>query len=99
MLLAILALIIGLALLVYSADQFIKGASATAAHSGIAPGNAVGSNISNIALITVQIRIGGFDSGFSGFTGMVSVQRKIESDRPACFRCHRRITAAGQTGR
>ena len=84
MLLAIVAILVGLALLVWSADRFVDGASATATHagmpplligmlvigfgtsapelsvsalaswqgnSGIALGNAWGSNITNIALI------------------------------------------------
>lgn len=84
MLLSIAAVIIGLALLVWSADRFVLGASATAADLGVSPmiiglviigfatsspemlvsgfaayqgnpglgiGNAIGSNIANIALI------------------------------------------------
>ncbi|MDZ7830037.1 MAG: calcium/sodium antiporter [Halofilum sp. (in: g-proteobacteria)] len=84
MLLSIAAVIVGLALLVWSADRFVLGASATAADLGVSPmiiglviigfatsspemlvagfaawqgnpglgiGNAVGSNIANIALI------------------------------------------------
>lgn len=84
MLLSVAAIIIGLALLVWSADRFVFGASATAADLGVSPlliglviigfatsspemlvatfaawqgnpglgiGNAVGSNIANIALI------------------------------------------------
>lgn len=37
MLLAVIALIVGLALLVWSADKFVDGASATAAHFGMPP--------------------------------------------------------------
>ncbi len=84
MLLAIAAIIFGLGLLIYSADRFVDGASATAQHLGMSPmligltvvafgtsapemlvsamaalegspglaiGNALGSNIANIALV------------------------------------------------
>ncbi|MCS5559382.1 MAG: calcium/sodium antiporter, partial [Oceanospirillaceae bacterium] len=84
MLLAIAAVIIGLGLLVWSADRFVDGAAATAGHLGMSPmligltivafgtsapemlvstmaalgnapglaiGNAIGSNIANIALV------------------------------------------------
>ena len=84
MLLAIAAVIIGLGLLIWSADRFVDGAAATAGHLGMSPmligltivafgtsapemlvstmaaldkapglaiGNAIGSNIANIALV------------------------------------------------
>jgi cation:H+ antiporter len=73
MALPILAIVVGLAILLWSADRFVEGSAATARHygmpslligmivvgfgtsaqgnSGIALGNAYGSNIANIALI------------------------------------------------
>jgi len=84
MLIAIIAVLVGLGLLIWSADRFVDGASATASHLGMSPmligltivafgtsapemlvstmaaldgapglaiGNAIGSNIANIALV------------------------------------------------
>ncbi|MCO4836668.1 MAG: calcium/sodium antiporter [Oceanospirillaceae bacterium] len=84
MLIAIIAILVGLGLLIWSADRFVDGASATASHLGMSPmligltivafgtsapemlvstmaaldgapglaiGNAIGSNIANIALV------------------------------------------------
>jgi cation:H+ antiporter len=84
MLIAIIAVLVGLGLLIWSADRFVDGASATAGHLGMSPmligltivafgtsapemlvstmaaldgapglaiGNAIGSNIANIALV------------------------------------------------